>query len=341
MSLGGLLMGSGFLLLGTMNSLWQMYAFNLLAAIGVTCVAWIPNQTLISNWFERKRGLAMGITLAGIGFGGLVMAPLASGLIGVLGWRFAYAALSALVFFIIVTLSLTVVRSEPADLGLLPDGDPPAPPDADSGPAPLEASQPVADEFQGSLALGEAARTRSFWIIAVSYFLVTFGQLSIVVHLVALLGDAGFDEDVGAWSLGLAIGASVGGRLLFGLLADRYAKKWVMFTAVLFHAPAVLLLFRIDVVGALPLFVPFFGVGLGGAAVLFPLLVGECFGLRAYGQILGAVMLAAALGVATGPVITGRIFDVSGSYAAAFALHLAAFLVASFVIALLRRPSRA
>ena len=72
--------------------------------------------------------------------------------------------------------------------------------------------------------------------------------------------------------------------------------------------------------------------------MLFPLLVGECFGLRAYGQILGVVMLAAALGVATGPVLTGRIFDVSGSYDAAFALHVAAFLVASFVIALLRRP---
>jgi MFS family permease len=181
-------------------------------------------------------------------------------------------------------------------------------------------------------------RTSSFWIIALSYFLVAFGQLSIVFHLVAFLGDAGFDDSVGAWSLGLAIGASVGGRLLFGLLADRYPKKWVMLSAIFLHAPAVLLLFRIDVVGALPAFVPIFGIGLGGTAVLFPLLVGECFGLRAYGQILGAVMLAAALGVATGPVITGRIFDVSGSYAPAFALHVAAFLVASATMPLLRRP---
>jgi MFS family permease len=338
MSIGGLLMASGFLLLSQMDSLWQMYAFNLLGAMGVTCVAWIPNQTLISNWFERRRGLAMGITLAGIGFGGFLMAPLTSTLISALGWRFAYAGLSALVLFVVVTLSLTVVRSEPADLGLLPDGDPPAPPDPEDASAPLEAGQPAADEFQGSLGLGEAARTRSFWIIATSYFLVAFGQLSIVMHLVAFLGDAGFDEEVGAWSLGLAIGASVGGRLLFGLLADRYPKKWVMFTAVFLHAPAILLLFRIDSVGALPMFIPIFGVGLGGSAVLFPLLVGECFGLRAYGQILGAVMLAAALGVATGPVITGRIFDVSGSYAAAFALHVVAFLVASFIIALLRRP---
>jgi MFS family permease len=337
MSIGGLLMASGFFLLSQMDSLLQMYAFNLLAAMGVTAVAWIPNQTLISNWFERKRGLAMGITLAGIGFGGLLMAPLTSALIGALGWRFAYAGLSALILFVVVTLSLTVVRSAPADLGLLPDGDPPAPPDADSGPVPLEDVQPAVEELQGSPGLGEAARTRSFWIIAGSYFLVAFGQQSVLVHLVAFLGDAGFDDSVGAWSLGLTIGASVGGRLLFGLLADRYPKKWVMYTAILLHAPAILVLFRIGSVGALPAFIPIFGFAVGGSAVLFPLLVGECFGLRAYGQILGVVMLAAALGVATGPVLTGRIFDVSGSYDAAFALHVAAILVASFVIASLRR----
>jgi MFS family permease len=111
-----------------------------------------------------------------------------------------------------------------------------------------------------------------------------------------------------------------------------------MFAAIFLHAPAILLLFRIHLAGALPAFIPIFGVALGGCAVLFPLLVGECFGLRAYGQILGAVMLAAALGVATGPILTGRIFDVSGSYDAAFALHVTGILVASFVIALLRRP---
>jgi OFA family oxalate/formate antiporter-like MFS transporter len=114
-----------------------------------------------------------------------------------------------------------------------------------------------------------------------------------------------------------------------------------MFAAVLLHAPAILLLFRVDVPGALPAFVPIFGVALGGSAVMYPLIVGECFGLKAYGQILGVVMLAAALGMATGPVLTGHIFDVSGSYEAAFALHVAAILAASFLIARLRRPAPA
>lgn len=337
MSLGGLLMGTGFLLLGRMDSLWQMYTLILLASVGLTCVAWIPNQTLVANWFERRRGLAMGLALAGIGFGGLVMAPLASTLIEALGWRFAYAGLSTLVLFVVVTLSLTVVRGEPAELGLRPDGDPPAPPAAATASADLAAGA-AADPLAGSLGLGEALRTRSFWIIAVGYLLVTFGQISIVVHLVAFLGDAGFDHGVGAWSLGLAIGASVGGRLLFGLLADRYPKKWVMLAAIFLQIPATLLLGRIGLAGALPAFVPLFGVALGGTAVLAPLLVGEYFGLRAYGQILGVVMLLAALGVATGPVVTGHIFDVSGSYAPALALHIAAYAGGSALMAFLRHP---
>ena len=78
MTIGALVMGCGFGLMSMIRSLWQLYALNVIGAIGIACVAWIPNQTLISNWFTRKRGMAMGITLAGIGFGGLIMPPLAS-----------------------------------------------------------------------------------------------------------------------------------------------------------------------------------------------------------------------------------------------------------------------
>ncbi len=338
MASGALLMGSGFSLLALMNSLWQLYVLNLIAAVGVTCVAWIPNQTLISNWFERKRGLAMGIALAGIGFGGLVMAPFAASLIASLGWRLTYAVLAGLILAIVVTLSLAVVRGKPADLGLRPDGEPP---EESHPPADSSADAAVAGgarSGENAFTPGEAVRTRSFWIIAGCNFLTTFGGISIVVHLVALLSDAGFDERLAAWSLGLAIGMSVAGRLVFGLLADRFPKKWVMLAALLLHAVATLCLFRIGATGALLAFIPIFGIGLGGSAVLFPLLVGEYFGLRAYAQILGFVMLSAALGVAIGPVLTGRIYDVSGGYNPAFAIHLTGFLIASGMMALLGRP---
>jgi MFS family permease len=162
--------------------------------------------------------------------------------------------------------------------------------------------------------------------------------LSIVGHLVALLSDAGFDIQQASGALGFAILASVAGRLLFGLLADRFPKRYVMATALLVHAVAMLFLFSIQSVGALPAFVIAFGMALGGAAVLIPLLVGECFGLLSFGKILGLIMLAGTLGAANGQVLTGRIFDVTGSYTIAFALHLAGFLAGALLVCFLRPP---
>jgi cyanate permease len=104
---------------------------------------------------------------------------------------------------------------------------------------------------------------------------------------------------------------------------------------------AAFCLFRVGSFGALPTFAIFFGMGLGGGAVLVPLLIGECFGLRAFGTVLGLVMISATLGAASGPVVTGRIFDVTGSYTLAFMLHIVSFAMAAVVFYCVRRPGAA
>jgi MFS family permease len=335
MTTGALIMGCAFCLLGAIRSLWQLYALNVIAAIGIASVAWIPNQTLISNWFDRKRGLAMGITLAGIGFGGLAMPPLADFLRVEFGWRVAFAVLGSLVLLIVVTVTLALVRSRPADMGLLPDGEPVA---SENPPGtPVHENRKHAEP--AGLSLAESLRTGAFWILSLGHVLWTFGSMSIIGHLPAFLTDQGF-EKLAAVSLALAIGCSVVGRLSFGVLADRFTKRWIMSGALILHALAVLCLFRIHSFGALPGFVILFGLGLGGGAVLVPLLVGECFGLRAFGKVLGVVTISATLGAATGPVLTGHIFDVMGSYHLAFILHVVSFAAAAVAILFLPRPSR-
>jgi MFS family permease len=319
MTTGALVMGGAFCLLSTIRALWQFYALNVIVAIGITLVAFIPNQTLISNWFHRKRGLAMGIALAGIGFGGLAIPPLAAFVIADFGWRVAYAVLGSLVLLIVVSVTLAVVRSRPRDMGLLPDGEPVA---ADPRP-------------------GEALRTSAFWILSLGHLLWAFGSISLISHLPAFLSDQGFESQVAARPLALAIGFSVVGRLSFGLSSDRFTKGRIMIVALLLHVLAVLCLFRVHAFGALPGFVILFGMGLGGVAVLVPLLVGECFGLRAFGKVLGLVTISATLGGAVGPVVTGRIFDVMGSYQMAFTLHLIAFTAGAVAIYFLRRPGEA
>ena len=329
MTIGAVVMGGAFVLLGFVNALWQFYAVNAIAAVGVTCVAWIPTQTVVSNWFERRRGLAMGIALAGIGFGGLAIAPLGNVLIGWAGWRLAYATLGSMILLIVVTLTVTVIRSRPEEMGLLPDGDPVASPGRATGSPP---------KLPG-LELAGAFRTSTLWMLVVCHFLWVFAGLSIVAHVHAFLTDVGFSSEVAAWALGLAIGVSVVGRVVFGLLADALPKKYVMALALVVESAAPLCLLSIHWFAALPAFVIAFGLGIGGGAVLVPLLVGECFGLRSFGKILGVVMIPGALGAAIGPVLTGRIFDVTGSYALGFALHLAAFLISAALLCFLRRPA--
>ncbi len=325
MSLGVLLMGSGIALFALMESLWHLYAINLIAAIGISCAAWIPNQTLISNWFIRKRGLAMGISLTGIGLGGLAIAPLAELLIAQLGWRLAYAALASLLLPGVAVI-LVIVRSFPADMGLLPDGEVAA---SERNDGDLETS---------GLEVRESLRTSAFWIISLCNLLLIFGGFSIVTHLVAFLIDQGFESRRAAASLGIMIGASVIGRLLFGALADRFHKPHVMCLALLLLTAGMFFLFRIQSAGTLPAFLFSFGIAFGGGAVLIPLLVSECFGLRSFGRILGLIMVSATLGGAIGPVVTGRIYDVSGSYGLAFILHTAAFAFAAVTVYFLRAP---
>jgi len=337
MTVGALVMAGGFGLMSMIQSLWQLYALSVIGAVGISCAAWIPNQTLTSNWFTRKRGMAMGITLAGIGFGGLAMPPLAGFLIAEFGWRVAYAVLGSLVLVIVVSVTLAVVRSQPADLGLLPDGEPLGPEEQPGDP--IDAAGEVA-EVPG-LSLSEAVKTGAFWLLSLGHVLWTFGSMSLIVHIPAFLTDQGFESQVAAGFLALAIGISVAGRLTFGVLADRFAKRRIMSSAMILQVLAVFCLFRVDSSGALPVFAIFFGMGLGGAAVLVPLLIGECFGLRAFGTILGLVMISATLGAASGPVVTGRIFDVTGSYTLAFMLHIVSFAMAAVVFYCVRRPGAA
>ncbi len=324
---GAVLMGGAFALLGLMRALWQLYAINVVAAIGLTCVAWIPNQTLISTWFEQKRGLAMGIAMTGIGFGGLVMAPCAALLLAHFGWRLAFVALAVLIIVVVVTVVLIIMRSRPQDMGLLPDQAPPragVPPSGDPG-------RPIVP----GLDLAHAMKTGTFWVFSVGNFLGAFASLSIIGHLVAFLRDVGCDGRTAAAALGLTVGVSVVGRVFFGFLSDRTSRRAITAGAFALYALAALLLLSIESAALLPAFVITFGLALGGVAVMMPLLVGECFGLHAFGKILGVMMVSGTLGAAAGPVLTGHIYDVTGSYDLAFMLHAVVFVAAALAFHLL------
>ena len=193
-------------------------------------------------------------------------------------------------------------------------------------------------DLAAGIELGQAVRTGTFWTLASAHFLWTFASFSILGHIVAHLRDVGFASATAATALGLTVGASVAGRVVIGYFADSASKRDIMTAALAFSGLSTVLLLSIQSGGVLPLFVITYGLALGGIAVLFPLLVGECFGLLAFGKILGLIMIAATLGAAAGPVLTGRVYDVTGSYRLAFMLHVAVFLTAAVAIHFLPRP---
>jgi len=262
------------------------------------------------------------------------MPILAGFLIGEFGWRVAFGVLGSFVLVIVFVVVVAVVRSKPEDMGLLPDGEAPTPDPLGQAPSQgIEGGPGVA-----GLSLQQALRTGAFWTLSAAHILWTFGSMSIIGHLPAFLSDLGFGDRRAAAYLGFTIGLSVAGRLSFGPLADRLAKRRLMSLGLLAHSLAVLCLFPIDSPTSLTGFVILFGLGLGGCAVLVPLLVGEFFGLQAFGKILGVVTISVTFGAAAGPVLTGRIFDVTGSYHQAFILHIISFTAAAVVIYFIRRP---
>ena len=306
MCVGALIMALGFVGLASMEALWHFWFSSAVVAIGISCVAFVPVQTLISHWFTRRRGLAMGLTLSGIGLGGLILVPSTGLMIENYGWRSAYLTLGGLILVVVTAIVVSVIRQSPHDMGLLPDGD-----SADETSATTGSDGNI---ILPGLDLGAAMRSRAFWLITAANFLVIFTALGVVQHLHALLTDAGYQGKFAASILGITIGITIVGRISFGILTDRLAIRWVYAAVVALPTIATFLLLQVEQTWALVAFCICFGLGLGGAAVMVPLAVGACFGLKAYSKIVGAIFVSATAGAALGPVVTGQLYDLNGNY---------------------------
>jgi MFS family permease len=316
-------------------NLWMLYAILVVSGFGVAGTTVLPAQTLVTNWFHRFRGRAMGFAMLGIGAGGFLLPPLNEFLIRLWGWRYTWVFSSLTFLLIVLPLIALFVRTRPADLGLLPDG---------ASPGEEEAEDERA-EITG-LPVRRAVATPTFWMVVAIYLLQLIGLSALNFHFVPFATqEAEFSSQQAALFYGLAVGFSIAGRLLFGWLADRWKVTLLMAAAGISLAigPAVLelLIVRLGLhhTGLLWLYSVPFGTGIGGHAVIMPMLVGRCFGELHFSKIMGLVMSGFALGIIVGIPLAGWIFDRTGSYEWAFLICLVG-LLASALIAALIRPQR-
>ncbi|MFZ0960488.1 MAG: MFS transporter [Terriglobia bacterium] len=326
---GILLVALSLVLMGGVTRLWQYYALCVLYVVGYVLAGPISNQVLVSNWFQSKRGRAMGYAYLGLGLGGVAAPVLAVHLIDGLGWRRAFVITGITIGVVLFPIAQWLTRSAPGDLGLVADGFEPAP--ALGEAAPAGASQ--GDSFS----LGAAVRTANFWLILAGSTL-TIGAIGTVIQqFVLFLRDAGYTtEQASRVSSGLLL-AGLAGRVAVGYLVDRYTKKNVMALFYLVLALAIPLLFLARQPAALWSFALIFGFAMGADYLLIPLVTAECFGLAALGKLLSLIIMADSLGQFFGPVLAGRIFEATRSYDLAWGIITTAGVLGAAAIYAVRR----
>lgn len=280
--------GLGFASLGLLGrGLWQLYlAFLVLGIVG-NGTTQMGFSGAVSSWFTKRRGLALALVMAGTGVGSVVLPPLAQALIGGAGWRVAYIVLGGMVLLAGLPLTAMYLRVRPGSR----EG---------GGTAPA--------------AVGAALRTRVFWILVATLFLSSIAVNGAITHLAALLTDRGVAAGEAALVTSAMGGASFAGRLLTGVLLDRIFGPWVAFGLLLAMAGGIGLLATAGTFGGGLVAALLIGFGLGGEADVTPYLLTRYFGLGAFSALYGLTWTFYAVAGGIGPVVVGRMFDVTGSY---------------------------
>jgi predicted MFS family arabinose efflux permease len=273
-----------------------------------------PYVKAISGWFDRHRGLAVGIAMAGVGLGIILVPQLTRVLIGAYGWRGAYIGLGVLVL-VVAFPAVAILVNEPVEVA----GHPRA---AQKGTA-LPPGLSVREALTGS---------PRFWLLAAPVFLVATAVNGTVVHIVPLLTDRGASVALATWMLSAVGLASIVGRLLCGYLADRLFAPTV--AAGFFVLPCVgIYLLIIAAHGGWPVVAAVtLGLALGCEIDMIGLLTARYFGLRRFGELYGYLFAVFAAGSALGPYLMGVAFDTFHSYNPALAGFVAALLFATLLI---------
>lgn len=313
--LAGVVMGGASLIgLSQMNALWLFYLCYFFNALGYVCGGPLPNQVLLSRWFDKARGRAMGFAYVGIGVGGAIAYKLANILEKGLGWHSALMTLGILM--IVIALPMVWFVKEAPEGYVEKKGEPPVP-------------------------IGGMLKRWPFYLLAIGSLCSIGAVAGTNQHLKFFLIDQKYSQDAAANIGMLVLTSSIVGRLLMGWLADRFPKKYVMILIYLLVAGSIPLLFYVSTPGVIYVFAIIFGIGLGGDYMIIPLMAAELFGVRVLGRVMGIILVVDGVAEAYAPKRVARIFDQTHSYDGGFALLIGLALIGAIAIAMLPRKTEA
>ncbi len=317
---GAAIAGIGFVLLSRMNSIWSFYLSWTVVGIGMSATGALPASTVVSNWFHKRRGTAIGLMSTGIGAGGLVLTPIIGGyIVPGFGWRMASIAL-ALLMWSLIPLALLKIKTRPSDMGLYPDNEPHS-----------NDAQTVINRGRDSgMTLKQALLTPTFWLIAIPFMAAGFSSVGAFQNQLPHLQDIGFPQSVAVSGLvGVSLG-SLFGKFVFGWLCDRIKAKYAACIGFVLEMAAVCILVSLTPTSATTtiwLYAIVMGFGMGAWLPTLSILVSSNFGLASYGVIFSMASLAQSLGSSTGPMVVGHLYDIMHSYHQAFIILIILFAV--------------
>ena len=294
----GLLFGTGFALISVVGEPWHLFVlFGLFIGVGMSTHD-VATLSTIARWFVHRRGMMTGIAKVGTATGQMLLPPVAAVLIAVLGWRNAALALGVAAGVLLLLAAASMRRP---------------PPDRASAPA----ASPVGEGRGGGFA--EIRRSRVFWTLCAAQFLFFPTLMTVPLHIVVHGMDLGLTRGVAATLLTVIGGASIAGRLTVGTFADRIGGRNAYVVCLVPLVTSLLILMVVDSYAPLFAVVALYGFGHGGLFTVVSPTVAEFFGTRTHGAIYGGIYLFGTIGGAAGPIMAGRVFDVTGSYEYAFA----------------------
>jgi len=327
-SVMGFFIGLSLLLTGLTTQAWQLFiTYGLLISIGTGAIYVVMTSSVL-HWFDRKRGLALGISGAGGGIGTAVILPLSASLISSLGWRNTSKLLGVVSWLIMFPIAQLFKRS-PQEMGVLPDGEQPG--------SQAYASEPeTATQSRSQPSLSQVLRTRNLWTILFIWLVMAFSSFFIITHIVPHAIDIGYSEVESAVILSIGGIATIAGRLFFGIISDRVSVKGVAIVSSLIQAAAIICLVWTEDLRLLYLFGFIHGLTFGGFGISITVLISRAFGLGDIGKVLGFLEIGIFIGGAIGPYLGGYIFDTTGSYSPAFLIMGAAAVLRILLVVLVK-----
>jgi MFS family permease len=327
-AVGAVSMSVGFLLLSQVQSLLQFYlVLGIFVGFGASSMGNLATSKLVTNWFDKRRGTALGIAASGVSLSGVVMPNVSAQLIENFDWRIGFMVFGFFTLCVVVPLVLRLVISRPEDVGLRPDGALPRP-----------AGSPVVSTPR--IGMRDVVREHNFWVIVATFSLLFCSMSATLTHMIPRLVDLGYSLVDAAGVMSVCAGLGVFGKLGFGWVADRQPVRRVVMLVIVLQFTGQFLMFMNEQIVLFTLGAAIFGLGVGGVVPMQGAIVGATFGRERFGAILGLMRPAMFPIQIIGVPFAGWVYDVYHSYDPAFQVFLVLYLCAALAVSFYRAPAK-